>query len=141
MKQKILNIRKTLSTDWLNKTLTLFWIKIQQQKPIKNNLRKMWKKQWITVSSCFSWNSINLPFFLLVLQKAGHHMEHTMLASYDCLLLGHLIIKSTENENKIRQLLHNCSFEDMIKVLDKYYNFMNLTASVSIFDSSFVVFV
>lgn len=59
-------------------------------------------------------------------------MEHTMLASYDCLLIGQLIIKSSENEKQIRQLLHNCSFEDMIKVLDKYYNFMNLTASVNI---------
>lgn len=92
----------------------------------------MWKKQLITVSRFYvEFKNQLIKFIFVVLQKAGHHMEHTMLASYDCLLIGQLIIKSSENENQIRQLLHNCSFEDMIKVLDKYYNFMNLTASVS----------
>uniref|UniRef100_A0A1B0DE07 Uncharacterized protein n=1 Tax=Phlebotomus papatasi TaxID=29031 RepID=A0A1B0DE07_PHLPP len=64
-----------------------------------------------------------------LLQKAGHHMEHTMLASYVCLLLGHLLMDNAENEKKIRPYLRDATFDDMVKVLEKYYNFMNLTAS------------
>lgn len=59
-------------------------------------------------------------------------MEHTFLASYVCLLIGHLIMESKENEIKVRQFLRNHSFVEMIQILDKYYNFMNLTASVRI---------
>lgn len=66
-----------------------------------------------------------------MLQKAGHHMEHTMLASYVSILIGYLVKGNEEYENIIRPLLRNGNFEEIIKVLEKYYNFMNLTASVS----------
>lgn len=94
-----------------------------------------------TVTKCKKWRKLTpseilLTLFLLVfifsvLQKAGHHMEHTMLASYVCLLLGHLLMDNAENEKKIRPYLRDATFDDMVKVLEKYYNFMNLTASVS----------
>lgn len=66
-----------------------------------------------------------------VLQRAGNHMEHTMLASYVCLLVGHLVMDYKENETNIRKYLRNGTFEHMVQILEKYYNFMNLTASVS----------
>lgn len=66
-----------------------------------------------------------------MVQTAGNHMEHSMKASYVCLLIGQLIMNSAENESKIRQYLKRNSFKDMINMLEKYYNFMNLTASVS----------
>lgn len=71
-------------------------------------------------------------FLFAVLQKAGHHMEHTMLASYVCLLIGHLIMDSDRHQAKIRTYLKNGQFAEMVQILEKYYNFMNLTASVSI---------
>lgn len=66
-----------------------------------------------------------------VLQKAGHHMEHTMLASYVCILVGHLVIDCKAHEQDIRRYLVNGQFTEMVQILEKYYNFMNLTASVS----------
>lgn len=69
---------------------------------------------------------------LLVLQKAGHHMEHTMKASYAGLLIGYLIYDSADNEKVIRTYLNDNSFKDIINILEKYYNFVNLTANVSI---------
>lgn len=67
-----------------------------------------------------------------VLQKAGNHMEHTLLASYLCLLVGHLIMDCKTNELQVRGYLRNGKFDEMVQILEKYYNFMNLTASVSI---------
>lgn len=66
-----------------------------------------------------------------VLQKAGNHMEHTFLASYVCLLIGNLIMEFKQYEMEVRKILRNHSFVDMVQVLEKYYNFLNLTASVS----------
>lgn len=59
-------------------------------------------------------------------------MEHTMLASYVCLLVGHLVMDCKENEAHIREYLRTGTFEHMVQILEKYYNFMNLTASVSL---------
>lgn len=59
-------------------------------------------------------------------------MEHTLLASYVSLLIGYLIMDSPENQSRVRKLVRNSSFATMVQVLDKYYTFMNLTASVSI---------
>lgn len=67
----------------------------------------------------------------VVLQKAGNHMEHTFLASYVCLLIGNLIMECKQYEVEVRQILRNQSFVDMVQILEKYYNFLNLTASVS----------
>ena len=68
----------------------------------------------------------------VVLQKAGNHMEHTFLASYVSLLIGNLTIKSKPYELEVRNILRNQSFVDMVQILEKYYNFLNLTASVSV---------
>lgn len=54
-----------------------------------------------------------------------------MLASYVCILVGHLVMDSQEHEQDIRRYLINGQFTEMVQILEKYYNFMNLTASVS----------
>lgn len=36
---------------------------------------------------------ITLIFFILVLQKAGHHMEDTLIAAYTALLTGYCIME------------------------------------------------
>lgn len=36
-----------------------------------------------------------------------------------------------EHEMEVRKILRSQSFVDMVQILDKYYNFLNLTASVS----------
>lgn len=64
-----------------------------------------------------------------LLQKAGHHMEHTMLASYVSILVGHLIIDNVTYRHIITKHLRNGSFASFAKILEKYYNFMSLTAS------------
>lgn len=66
-----------------------------------------------------------------MLQKAGHHMEHTLMASYVCLLIGWLVIGSEENETTVRTYLREGNFVMMVSSLEKYYNFLNLTANVS----------
>lgn len=72
-----------------------------------------------------------IPF--TVLQKAGSHMEHTMVASYIVLLLGYMITDCPDHECELTKILPNNSYSTMILVLTKYYKFMNLTGSVSIF--------
>lgn len=67
------------------------------------------------------------------MQKAGHHMEHTMIASYVGLLIGYLIMDSAEHQQKVREFLKDGKFTEMVQVLEKYYTFMNLTAGVSVF--------
>lgn len=64
-----------------------------------------------------------------LLQKAGHHMEHTLMASYVCLLIGWLVIGSEENETTVRTYLREGNFLMMVSSLEKYYNFLNLTAN------------
>ena len=58
-------------------------------------------------------------------------MEDTLVASYLTLIIGYLIHESKENENIVRQWLPENNFSQMVAVLKKFYNFMNLTASVS----------
>lgn len=64
-------------------------------------------------------------------------MEHTFLASYVSLLIGNLIIKCKPYEMEVRKILRSESFVDMVQILEKYYNFLNLTASVSIIRISY----
>ncbi|XP_037937481.1 protein wings apart-like [Teleopsis dalmanni] len=64
-----------------------------------------------------------------LLQKAGHHMEHTLKGSYTGILIGHLITDNEEYEAVIRTHLHGNGFKELVSVLEKYYTFMNLTAS------------
>ena len=76
-------------------------------------------------------------------------MEDTLIASYVTLIIGYLIKDNKvslarsctdklihvfffqEHEAQVRQLLPDSNFSKMTAVLKKFYNFMNLTASVS----------
>lgn len=68
-----------------------------------------------------------------MLQKAGTHMEYTFLASYIVMLVGFLIMENEAYQDNIRQFLRENNFKDMVELLKKFYNFMNLTASVNTF--------
>ena len=59
-------------------------------------------------------------------------MEYTMKASYTGILIGNLIKSNESHEEVIRKFLRDHKFSDMVVILEKYYNFMNYTASVSI---------
>ncbi|KAG5885724.1 hypothetical protein JTB14_000647 [Gonioctena quinquepunctata] len=64
-----------------------------------------------------------------LLQKAGTHMEYTFLASYIVMLVGFLIMENPERQVFVRQFLRGGNFADMVELLKKFFNFMNLTAS------------
>merc|ERR1712141_363883 len=67
-----------------------------------------------------------------LLEKAGSHMEDTLVASYLTLIIGYLILENNEHEEIVRQLMPEKNFSLMVAVLKKFYNFMNLTASASV---------
>lgn len=60
-------------------------------------------------------------------------MEYTFLASYIVMLVGFLIMENEAYQDNIRQFLRENNFKDMVELLKKFYNFMNLTASVNTF--------
>ncbi|XP_012269007.2 protein wings apart-like [Athalia rosae] len=64
-----------------------------------------------------------------LLQKAGRHMEHTLIGAYVVLLLGYLVMDNKDYEMLVRGRLPDCNFATMVTVLQKFFNFMNLTAS------------
>ncbi|KAJ8920468.1 hypothetical protein NQ315_005336 [Exocentrus adspersus] len=64
-----------------------------------------------------------------LLQKAGTHMEFTFLASYIVMLIGFLIMDDLNRQTFVRQFLKGNDFDDMVELLKKFFNFMNLTAS------------
>ncbi|XP_049821010.1 protein wings apart-like isoform X3 [Aethina tumida] len=64
-----------------------------------------------------------------LLQKAGTHMEYTFLASYIGMLMGFLIMDNPEYQQVVRSHLKGNNFCDMVELLKKFYNFMNLTSS------------
>ncbi|XP_046414915.1 protein wings apart-like isoform X1 [Neodiprion fabricii] len=64
-----------------------------------------------------------------LLQKAGRHMEHTLIGAYVVLLLGYLIMDNKDYEMLVRSRLPDSNFSTMVTVLQKFFNFMNLTAS------------
>ncbi|XP_074113898.1 cohesin release factor wings apart-like [Cotesia typhae] len=64
-----------------------------------------------------------------LLQKASRHMEHTMIGAHVVLLLGNLIMDNVEYETLVRDKLPDHNFSLMISILQKFYNFMNLTTS------------
>ncbi|CAB4058217.1 unnamed protein product [Lepeophtheirus salmonis] len=70
-----------------------------------------------------------------LLQKAGRHMEDTLIASYITLIVGYTILDNKEHELTVRQLLPNGNFVLMMSILKKFYNFMNLTASSTVASS------
>ena len=58
-------------------------------------------------------------------------MEDTLVASYLTLIVGYLIYENADNEKIVRQWMPENDFKIMVAVLKKFFNFMNLTASVS----------
>lgn len=70
-----------------------------------------------------------------LLQKAGHHMEDTLIAAYTALLTGYCIMEDEECEAEIRAMLPDGNFSLMVTVLKKFLRFMDLTASTSLLRS------
>nr|XP_053628469.1 wings apart-like protein homolog [Cherax quadricarinatus] len=70
-----------------------------------------------------------------LLQKAGHHMEDTLIAAYTALLTGYCIMEDEECEAQIRAMLPEANFSLMVNVLKKFLRFMDLTASTSLLRS------
>lgn len=64
-----------------------------------------------------------------LLQKAGNHMEHTFIGAYIVLLIGYLIMDNKIHETAVRQFLPQGNFKAFIEILEKFYNFMKMTAS------------
>ncbi|XP_033224587.1 protein wings apart-like isoform X2 [Belonocnema kinseyi] len=65
----------------------------------------------------------------MLLQKAGKHMEHTLIGAYVVLLLGYLVMDNKDYEALVRSFLPDNNFGTMVAVLQKFFNFMQLTAS------------
>lgn len=102
--------------------------------------RMKWMKPSIIVSIfCGPSKDLTRFFVHTVLKTAGHHMEYTMKASYTGIVIGN-IIKTNNYEQLIRKFLRDNKFSDMVVILEKYYNFMNYTASVSIVFCLFVIY-
>jgi hypothetical protein len=58
-------------------------------------------------------------------------MENTILGSFACTLLGFVVMNNPNNESIARRYLKDGEFKDMVAVLAQYYEFLNLTVSVS----------
>jgi len=58
-------------------------------------------------------------------------MEYTFLASYIVMLVGFLIMDNETYQKSVKQFLRGNNFSDMVELLKKFFNFMNLTSSVS----------
>nr|XP_018909266.1 PREDICTED: protein wings apart-like [Bemisia tabaci] len=67
----------------------------------------------------------------MLLQKAGRHMEHTLIAAYVGLLLGYLTIDNDEFDQSLRRYLPENNFSTILSILKKFYDFMNLTAAAT----------
>jgi len=67
-----------------------------------------------------------------LLQKAGRHMEDTLIASYITLIIGYLILDDKDRVAQIRELLPEQNFSIMAAVLTKFLQFMKLTASSTV---------
>ncbi|KAH8308613.1 hypothetical protein KR044_008720 [Drosophila immigrans] len=65
-----------------------------------------------------------------LVQRAGHHMEHTLKGSYAAILIGNLITDNEQYETIVRRQLRGNSFKEIVGVLEKYHTFMNLTSSL-----------
>ena len=63
------------------------------------------------------------------LHKAGKQLEDSCVASYVALLLGFLIEDNYMYAERVRDYLPDRSFESMVHILKKFYNFMNLASS------------
>ena len=58
-------------------------------------------------------------------------MEHSLKSSYAGILIGHLITDNEEHEKIVRSYMRTNNFKEIVAVVEKYYTFMNLTATVS----------
>jgi hypothetical protein len=64
-----------------------------------------------------------------LLSKAGNHMEFTLVGAYVALITGYLILEAEDYEMRFRELLPDNNFTLMVKILQKFFNFMKLTTS------------
>lgn len=58
-------------------------------------------------------------------------MENTILGSFACTFIGFVIMNNPNNEAIARKYLRTGEFKDMLAMLKQYYEFLNLTVSVS----------
>lgn len=64
-------------------------------------------------------------------------MEHTILASVTSILIGFVVMDNASNETTVRRYLRDGKFTGMVTTLMQYYEFLNLTVSVSSNEVSF----
>lgn len=92
-------------------------------------------KQEEAVNACkykkISLKNRNLTNLFSVIQNSGTHMENTILGSFSSTLIGFIIMNNKNNEAAARRYLRNGKFAEMVAVLMQYYEFLNLTVSVS----------
>lgn len=65
------------------------------------------------------------------LQKAGKHMEDSVVAAYLSLLLGCILQENEANQSFVRSLLPNGDFSLLVNVLTKFLRFIKLTSGTS----------
>ncbi|XP_029849869.2 wings apart-like protein homolog isoform X1 [Ixodes scapularis] len=61
------------------------------------------------------------------LQKAGKHMEHSIICAYIALLLGCVVQNNKEFAEKLREHTPDGNFVVLVEALKKFHNFINLT--------------
>lgn len=79
-----------------------------------------------------------MKYYFIVIQNSGSHMEHTILASVTSILIGFVVMDNPSNEQVVRRFLRDGKFCGMVETLMQYYEFMNLTVSVSLLNFSLV---
>ncbi|EEC15074.1 hypothetical protein IscW_ISCW011681, partial [Ixodes scapularis] len=63
----------------------------------------------------------------VTLQKAGKHMEHSIICAYIALLLGCVVQNNKEFAEKLREHTPDGNFVVLVEALKKFHNFINLT--------------
>lgn len=61
------------------------------------------------------------------LQKAGKHMEHSIVCAYIALLLGCAVQNNKELAEMLREYTPDGKFQPLVEALKKFHNFINLT--------------
>lgn len=61
------------------------------------------------------------------LQKAGKHMEHSIVCAYIALLLGCAVQNNKQLAEKLREYTPEGKFDPLVDALKKFHNFINLT--------------
>ncbi|GBN50955.1 hypothetical protein AVEN_110297-1 [Araneus ventricosus] len=62
------------------------------------------------------------------LQKAGKHMEHSIIAAYIVILLGCVAQKNSDFADVMKDYLPEGKFDVMVDVLKKFKSFVTLTS-------------